>query len=129
MGAHAKLAQLKYTWFGYGAVVAVVELVRDGFDRTSMFEAALRVGLTAGIGWYLTKQLADKSSLVWAFGVVFGLIGAIVAGIDVVATLVDASEGHGFELARFLLSSAAAVVHVRTFRVLRDTEVRHHVML
>jgi hypothetical protein len=129
MGARQKLVALKNSWLAYAAFAALVEIFRDGLDSTSLFNAALRIGVTYGFAWYFTKQLADKSSLMWAFGVVFGLIGAIGAGIDIVETVVDASEGYGFELGKFLLAAASAVIHIRTFRVLRDAEVKHHVMV
>jgi hypothetical protein len=61
-----------------------------------------------------------------AFGVVFGLVGAIASGIAAVNSLVDAG---GFEPSRFLLAVASAVIHFYMFRVLRDAEVKRHVML
>ena len=126
MGASAKLERLKQWWILYSVFAAIVELVRDGFDSYSLTNAAIRIGVTFGLAWYLTKQLREKSSLVWAFGVVFGLLGTIGACIRIVETLVD--EGNGFELSRFLLAAASAVIHIRTFRVLRDVDVKRHVM-
>jgi hypothetical protein len=128
MGASAKLEGLKQSWIVYSVFAAVVEIARDGLDSYSLTNAAIRIGVTFGFAWYLTKQLREKSSLVWAFGVVFGLLGTIVACITIVETLVDVSEGNGFELSRFLLAAASAVIHVRTFRVLRDALVKRHVM-
>jgi hypothetical protein len=49
-----------------------------------------------------------------------------VGGIVAVNTLVG--DG-GFDLGEFLLAVASAVIHFRTYRVLRDTEVKHHVMI
>lgn len=128
MSATAKLDRLKHEWLAYAGFAALVETIRDGLDSTSLFNAALRIGLTFGFAWYMTKQLAEKSSLVWAFGVVFAVIGTIGAGIAIVETVVDV-DGFGFELSKFLLASASGYIHVRTFRVLRDVDVKRHVML
>jgi hypothetical protein len=128
MGAAAKLNGLKHEWVMYAVFAAVVETFRDGLDSTSLTNAVLRIGLTFGFAWYLTRQLLDRSSLVWAFVVVFTLLASITSGIEVIDTLLDA-DGRGFELGRFLLAAGSVVINIRTFRVLRDREVKHHVML
>jgi hypothetical protein len=128
MDARAKLDRLKYTWVGYGIVVAILEIVRDGLYSDSIVAAAIRIALTWFFAVYLTRQLWQKSSLVWAFGVVFGLIGTIAAGIVMIEELTD-PDGYGFDLVRFLLAGASGYVHFRTFRLLRDRDVKRHVML
>ncbi len=129
MGASAKLERLRLSWIGYGVFIAIVGLFRDGIYSQSLIDAAIRIGVTFAFARFLTKQLDQKSSLTWAFGVVFGLIGAVTAGIEVIGTIVDATDGHGFELGTFLLSAASVVIHVQTFRLLRDSEIKRHVML
>ena len=126
MSATDKLVRLKYWWLAYAVLVVGAETVRG---YTTLFEAAIFLALIYGLASYLTKQLVEKSSLVWAFGVVFGLIGTLTAGIALVETIVDASDGRGFDLGKFLLAAASAYIHVRTFRVLRDADVKRHVML
>lgn len=125
MGVDAKLANLKHSWIAYSVFAAGIETLRDGIDSQSLTAAIVRIGVTFGFAWYFTKQLNDKSSLMWAFGVVFGLLGALGAGIEIVQTFIDE---YGFELSKFLLAVGSGYIHVRTFRVLRDAEVKRHVM-
>jgi hypothetical protein len=123
MGVGAKLAGLKQSWIAYSVFAAGIEMLRDGISSESLTAAAIRIGVTVAFAWYFTKQLDEKSSLMWAFGVVFGLLGAIGAGIELVQTLVD-----GFVLSKFLLAAGSGYIHIRTFLVLRDAEVKRHVM-
>jgi hypothetical protein len=128
MGASAKLERLKYSWVAYAAIVSIVDMFRHGFDRESFVGAGLHVGVTYVLAWYVMRQLNRKSSLVWAFGVVIGCLGAIGAFLEIIRAIVDPDD-LGFELDTFLLACAGAYIHVTTFRVLRDPEVKRHVML
>jgi hypothetical protein len=128
MGPRAKLERLEHAWLVYAVCVALLELFRDGLSSDALVAAAIRIGLTYGFAWYLTKELAGKSSLVWAFGVVFTLIATVTAGIEIVEILVDASEGRGIAVFRLLLAAGSGCMNVYTFRVLRDREVKRHVM-
>jgi hypothetical protein len=124
MGATTKLDDLKHAWFAYGVFAALLELLRDGVDSQSLTAAAVRIGVTIAFAWWFTKQLRDRSSLAWAFGVVFGLLGALGAALEIIETFHD----EYFELSRFLLAAGSGYIHVRMFRVLRDPEVKRHVM-
>jgi hypothetical protein len=122
MGAVNKLEKLRNTWIAYGVFLAIIEVVTSGFV---LIDIVLRIGFVSATAYVLTKQLVQKSTLVWAVGVVFGAIGTITAAISMVETL----NGRTFDVSRFLLAVASAYVHVQTFRVLRDAEVKRHVML
>src|SRR5437016_4892783 len=127
MDAGAKLDRLRNEWFVYAVVVAILRLIRET-PWDSLVSAALRVAVTYGLAWYVTKELREKSSLVWAFGVAFGLLGALAAVITIVSMLVELADGGSFELIPFLLALASGYMHLRVFRVLRDRDVKRHVM-
>jgi hypothetical protein len=120
MGPVAKLNQLRTEWVVYAVFCAVAELT---FGYYTVFDAVLRVAVTAAVAWYLIRELQQKSSLVWAFGVVGGVTGALGSAIAVLLAL-----RHGDLDPRSLLDVASALIHVRMFRVLRDREVKQHVM-
>src|SRR5437764_1204795 len=107
MAAGAKLDRLRNEWFVYAVVVAILGLIRERHEPDSLASAALRVAVTYGLAWYVTKELREKSSLVWAFGVAFGLLGALAAVITIVSMLVELADGGSFELIPFLLALAS----------------------
>jgi len=129
MDARAKLEGLRRQWVVYAVFVAILEAFREGFDSQWLLRAALRIGVTFGLAWYLTTELDRRSSLVWAFGVVFGLLGAIARAIQIIEMLVGAGRGGGLDLGALLLAAGSGYIHIQTFRVLRDPQVKRHVML
>ena len=70
------LDRLKLEWIVYAFAVAILSLFQDGFDSDSLLSAALRVAITFALASYVTRSLDQRSSLIWAFGVTFGLLGA-----------------------------------------------------
>jgi hypothetical protein len=121
MGPSAKLDRLRTEWILYAVFCAIVELARGGYTP---FQALFHIAVIAAVAWYLVRELQQKSSLVWAFGVVLGLTGAIGRAIALVIAL-----RHGDLDCDALLLAASVIIHIRVFGVLRNREVKHFVML
>lgn len=128
MGAGAKLDRLKLEWIAYGVLAAVLGWLRDTPGSEGLRDVVIQVAVSAAIAWFFTRQLQRKSSVTWAFGVVIGLLGGIVSALAVIGCIAEAAEGE-LDVLALAHALASTYIYFRTFRLLRDTEVKRHVML
>jgi hypothetical protein len=125
MSASSKIERLRNLWLGYAVFAVVVALLRTGFHREAIGNALSGGALMAGLSWYFTIKLDKKSSLVWAFWVVGNVLAIALAVLQILAMF---HEDARFDVLLLVRCAVAIVVHVYTFRTLRDADVKRHVM-
>lgn len=128
MTARQKIEWLTNNWYGFAVVAAVVSIFQSGFGIFSMFLTGAGLAFSLGLTWLLGKMLLARSSMTRFILVIASMIGTTFHALVLAWYAWDFLANWKLAVIfKAALSIALLVMHVRSFKVLSDKDVKSYI--
>lgn len=125
MTAREKLQQLTNAWYSIAVVSAGASLLMNGLGIFSIVGAILSLSSMFILTWWIGRKLMNRSSLMRSVCIVVSVIASVLGILGLFGLGKELFED--FRLSIFLDMALVVMgisMHMRSFRVLTDTQVK-----
>jgi len=124
MTARAKIEWLTHSWYGFAIFAGLLSLWNNGLGLLSLFWAASTTAISLFVTFLIGKSLLAKSSMVRKLMIVITALLFVLCSLAVGKQVLSFFSGPFNALLWGVFYGAAAVLHLRSLRTLKDKSVK-----